>query len=119
MGAGKHRIENYSFGRIVIDGKAYTSDLIILPDRIIDSWWRKSGHSLVMDDLDDVLGNPPETLVIGCGASGIMDVPAATRKTLEAKGIKVIAQSSDKAVQTYNAAAARGEKVAAALHLTC
>jgi len=39
-------IEHYSFGRIVIDGKEYTKDLIIYPDKIRANWWRKEGHKL-------------------------------------------------------------------------
>ena len=46
------RIERYSFGIIVIDGKTYTDDLIILPDgKILKPWWRQQGHQLTMDDL--------------------------------------------------------------------
>ncbi|MFH1539560.1 MAG: Mth938-like domain-containing protein [bacterium] len=119
MGKGIHRIDSYSFGRIVIDGRTYTSDVIILPDSVIGNWWRKSGHSLATDDLGDVFRHSPELLIVGQGASGIMDVPESTRKAIESKGIKVIAQPTDRAVQTYNEAAERGENVAAALHLTC
>jgi len=28
------KIDSYSFGRIVIDGQVYTSDVIIYPDRV-------------------------------------------------------------------------------------
>lgn len=34
-------INSYDFGRIVVDGKAYTSDVIIFPDRVNSYWWRK------------------------------------------------------------------------------
>jgi len=40
------RIEAYRFGRISIDGRAYTGDLIICPDGIRTDWWRPEGHSL-------------------------------------------------------------------------
>lgn len=38
-------IENYNFGEIKIDGKTYTSDVIIYKDKVEDSWWRKEGHN--------------------------------------------------------------------------
>ncbi|RLI30667.1 hypothetical protein DRO48_02760, partial [Candidatus Bathyarchaeota archaeon] len=44
-------IEAYGFGYIVVDGKRYTSDVIIFPDRVMDGWWRKEGHRLYVDDL--------------------------------------------------------------------
>jgi len=31
-------ISDYRFGRIVIDGKTYTSDVIVYPDRVDPSW---------------------------------------------------------------------------------
>jgi hypothetical protein len=30
----------YEFGAIVINGKRYKSDVIVLPGRVIDGWWR-------------------------------------------------------------------------------
>jgi hypothetical protein len=50
-----YEIEKYSFGKMVINGKTYTQDLIIYPDSIEDSWWRKKGHSLVPEDIPRVL----------------------------------------------------------------
>ena len=67
------RIDSYSFGVMKVDGAEYTADLIIFPDRIRANWWRKQGHSLAVEDLDDVLGFKPEVLVIGKGASGLME----------------------------------------------
>ncbi len=49
------KIEHYSFGTITIDGKSYTSDVIIYPERVDSSWWRKQGHSLHIVDLKDVI----------------------------------------------------------------
>lgn len=48
------RISEYEFGRIAVDDKTYTSDVIIAPGKVIDSWWRKEGHNLNIDDLDDM-----------------------------------------------------------------
>jgi hypothetical protein len=48
------RIDHYEFGRIVVDGRQETTDLIILPDRVVRNWWRQQGHALVVDDLREV-----------------------------------------------------------------
>src|SRR6266536_1679404 len=66
------RIEHYEFGRIVVDGQEEQRDLIILPDRVVGNWWRRHGHALVPEDLDEVLDDLPEHLVIGTGAHGQM-----------------------------------------------
>ena len=48
------RIDQYEFGRIVVDGRQETKDLIVLPGRVVRNWWRRDGHALVLDDLAEV-----------------------------------------------------------------
>ncbi len=113
------RIDSYSFGRIVIDGAEYTSDVIIYPDRVDASWWRREGHLLVPGDLPEVLASPPEVLIIGAGHSGVMQVPRKTAEALRQRGIEVhIARTAD-AVTLFNRLQRERARVVAALHLTC
>lgn len=112
-------IEYYSFGRIRVNGKEYTSDLIIYPDRIHAPWWRKEGHLLDPGDLPEVLAAPPAVLVIGTGYSGCMVVPPATLETLRAAGIEVRAAPTGEAVEQFNSLQDEKKQVVAALHLTC
>jgi len=122
------KIESYGFGCIVIDGETYTKDVIILPDRVIGSWWRQEGHALHPGDLADIvdLSAPavapseirPQVLVVGQGAQGQMRVTSETQQALQASGIQLIAQPTEEACQTYNHLREQ-RKVAAALHLTC
>ncbi len=111
-------IESYDFGRIVIDGKAYTSDLIVFPGRIEPNWWRKKGHELGLEDIREILKAGPETLIVGTGYSGLMNVLPETRDLLESKGIRLIVKDSKTACQTYNKLH-KSSKVVAAFHLTC
>jgi hypothetical protein len=64
------QIDQYEFGRIVVDGRQETRDLIVLPDRVVWNWWRRDGHALVLDDLAEVLDELPSHLVVGTGADG-------------------------------------------------
>jgi hypothetical protein len=109
-------IEDYGFGRIVIDGKTYTSDVIIFPDRVTDNWWRKEGHALSIEDLREVVEFGPKTLVIGTGYSGIMKVKEETQEFLESKGIEVIVEKTKKASEILNSL---GQNAVGAFHLTC
>jgi hypothetical protein len=111
-------IDSYDFGRIVIDGKHYNSDLIVFPDKVRDGWWRKEGHRLYVEDLKDVLEAKPEVLVVGTGYYGLMTVPSETRKHVESEGIELIAQKTTEACKTFNRLV-KSRKVVAALHLTC
>jgi hypothetical protein len=111
-------IESYSFGCIKIDGKTYTQDIIIYPGKVSSGWWRKEGHSLCLEDIEGVLGQGPEWLIIGCGASGVMQVPKAVIRDIESRGIKVLILNTEEACKQYNRLS-KTSKVIACLHLTC
>jgi len=110
-------IDAYEFGRIVVDGQEETQDLILVTDRVVRNWWRRDGHRLVLDDLQDVLEELPERLLIGTGAHGRLRPDPAALDRLRARGITVEALPTATAVCRY------GEldpaHTAAALHLTC
>ncbi|MBU4185615.1 MAG: hypothetical protein KKI12_01150 [Proteobacteria bacterium] len=112
-------IESYSFGSIVVDGKKFTSDLIIYPDgRIEASWWRKAGHRLAIDDIDELIKSGPEVIVAGTGSSGLMKPEKELEKLLQQKGIEFISVLSRKAVEIYNDLSSK-KNVGACFHLTC
>ncbi len=111
-------INSYKFGHITINEKHFTHDLIIYPDRIDDNWWRKEGHRLHLDDLKDVLTNPPEILIIGTGANGVMKVPSDVIDRLKSQGIQVIIEKTAQACKEFNKLEKK-ENVVVALHLTC
>jgi len=111
-------IDSYDFGEVIIDGKRFTSDVIIYPHRVKDDWWRKEGHQLCPDDLEDVLQTNPEVIVVGTGNPGLMRVLPETEKLIKSRGIKLIVQPTREACQTYNRLSP-SQKVIALLHLTC
>ena len=111
-------IDSYSFGEIVINGERYTKDVIIYQDRVDDSWWRKEGHSLRIQDIMEALQTRPEVIVVGTGYSRMMRVPSATRENIESWSIDLVVEKTRNAYQIYNRLA-RHKRVVAALHLTC
>ena len=111
-------IEHYSFGKIVIDGKTYTSDVIIYPGRVDASWWRKQGHYLQAVDLADIIQARPDMLIVGTGYWGVMTVPEETAGFVGSKGIELRVERTEKAVELYNSTK-KDRTVIAALHLTC
>lgn len=114
------RIESYSPGRVVVDGVEHHRDLIVLPDRVLTEWWRRDGHSLAMEDLDDVLADLPERLILGCGYASQLQPDPAVIEALAERGTKVEALPTDQAVERFEELEARNPAaVAAALHLTC
>ena len=113
-------IDSFSFGRMVIDGKQYTKDLIILPDgTILQPWWRKTGHMLAISDIQDAISTSPDILVVGTGKPGFMKPEIALHKALETMGIETRIMPTDEAIKEYNALREQRKKVAGCFHLTC
>ena len=110
-------IEDYSFGRIVIDGEELTADLILLPGRILRAWRRMDGHTLVLDDLREVVDELPERLIVGTGAEGRMRPDDSMIDALAARGVEVEAMPTAQAVRRF--ARLDEGRTAAPLHLTC
>jgi len=111
-------IDSYVFGRMIISGKAYTSDLILFPDRILSSWWRKAGHRLCLEDLRDVLEKDFDVLVVGTGYFGLMKVEEEVFEHARSYGIHLLIEKTKKAVEAFNHLCAQ-KKTIGAFHLTC
>ena len=111
-------IDHCSFGKIVINGRTYTSDVIIYQDSVDSSWWRKEGHYLQPVDLNEAVSAKPDLLIIGTGHSGVMVVPEETIRFIKSKDIEILVERTERATELYNSLS-KGKKVVAALHLTC
>lgn len=111
-------IENYQFGSVTIDGKTYGSDLLIYPGRVEEGWWRQEGHYLRLEDIEQVLDTQPDTLVVGTGFFGRMQVDPEVPKALKRKGIGLVACRTKEACAEFNRLRSF-QHVVAALHLTC
>lgn len=112
-------IDAFRFGRIVVDGRSYGSDIKIVGGRVVSHWWRRSGHRVERADLEDILAVSPEVLVIGKGQPGLMKVSPDLRRHLAAQGIEVIEERTPRAVETFNRLYAAGRRVAAGFHVGC
>ena len=112
-------IDSYQFGKIVIDGKAYSSDCLIFGDSVHPNWWRKQGHLLTPEDLETVIAAEPSILIVGCGASGLMKVSENVGKLMRENCIELFQANTKKSVEKFNELTGKGQNVAAALHLTC
>jgi hypothetical protein len=112
------RIEAYDFGSITIDGKTYDRDLKIVGGKIVPEWWRREGHKLLPEDIEDVLEAKPGVLVVGTGYDGLMRVSDAVARRLAGAGIDLVARPTREAIEEFNRLAETGT-IAFAAHLTC
>jgi len=112
-------IDSYTFGKITIDGRLYTSDVILTPEAVIESWWRKEGHRLDISDLDGILDARPDCLLVGTGYYGRMSIPQETIQYLKSKHIHLESAPTGDALEQLNQLQEQYARVVAAFHLTC
>jgi len=110
-------IEEYKFGKIIINGAYYTSDIIILPGGEIFSWWRETGHHVINKDIEKIYMTNPSILILGTGDSGLMKIDPEVVEYCNHHSIKLITEKTDRAVKIYNETSS--EQKAAGFHLTC
>jgi len=113
------KIEQYEFGRMVINSTTYVRDLLIYPNQVIPNWWRNQGHLLEVADLEDhILASKPEILIIGTGKFGMLQVPPEVQKSYKTAGLMLHIQNTEQAVMIFNSISQK-QSILAAFHLTC
>ena len=113
------RIDTFSFGSMVINGKQYSSDLILYPDgHVEDSWYRKSGHRLSRNDIGNLIESELEVIIAGTGVNGLVKPERELEEMLSEKGIEFISAPNQKAVELYNELASK-KRIGACFHLAC
>jgi len=112
-------IEKYSFGKITINGKIFSKDILLFADQVQDDWWRKDGHKLHIDDLSSAIDQfKPTVVVVGTGKFGLMKVLPETISFLETLHIRLIAEKTPQACKIFNQLS-KTEQPMGAFHLTC
>jgi hypothetical protein len=112
-------ITDYSFGRIVVNGQTCNHDIKIVQGTLMPDWWRKSGHTVEIEDVQDLLDNEPEILVIGKGQPGYMRVADSLRQLLAEKNVKLIEAPTAEAIETFNRLYQEGRRVCGGFHVGC
>lgn len=112
-------INTSSFGSIVIDGKSYSSDLIIFPDGYVkDRWRRRLGHRLFIEDIQELIDSSPEMIICGTGVSGQMKPDKEVKIYLDDMGIDFVPAPNREAIILYNEMITK-KRSGACFHLTC
>jgi hypothetical protein len=116
----RFNIQDYSFGKMVINGESFDRDLIITPQEIIPNWWRNKGHELQIEDIRETLEHAkPEVLVVGKGQYGRMSINKEVKDYLLKNGIALEQKKTGKAIQVFNNICHEGKRAVGAFHLTC
>ena len=67
------KVDSFSFGSIVIDGKKYGRDVLVFPDGTVrqrkGGFWKFGSHAIKRDEIDQLVKADPEEIVVGTGTS--------------------------------------------------
>jgi hypothetical protein len=112
-------ITDFSFGKIVVNGKTYSDDIKIIRGQVISDWWRKRGHRVDVEDVAAILESRPDIVVIGKGSPGLMKSSSSLRDYLNVNNVELIEKKTAKAIEVFNKLYQEGKRVAAGFHITC
>ncbi len=119
-------IEEYRFGKIIINGEEYDYDVELDWEGKILKWTRGSSHIIDKEDIKRALEKEPEIIVIGTGESGVAQVTEGAKQACKEAGVKLLIDITEEAVKTFNVIYEEsleedGEqaKVIGLFHLTC
>lgn len=113
------KIEKTGFGWIVVDGKRYDYDILILADgKILNRYedFQGNNHEFSIEEAKKLLNPKPEVIIVGTGQGGVLKVKEETIQFLKKEKVKLIALPTPKAIEIFNKLK---ELKACLFHLTC
>jgi hypothetical protein len=118
------RIENFKFGSIVIGGKTYRRDVLMLPDGTVklrrgSIRFGIGSHVIKKGEINELVKANPEVVVVGTGTNAWAQLASDAELCVKEAKIKLIALPSKKAAEKFNQLTDEGKKVAALIHITC
>jgi len=111
---GRNTFTGYGPGYVEVNGKRYSSSLVVSGERLIVDWPAASVDVLGADHLAAILELAPEIAIIGSGSTFRFPDPARLSPLHQARiGVEVMDTAA--ACRTYNILLGEGRNVVAAL----
>lgn len=117
------KINSFNWGFIVIDGKQYVHDVLILPDGMVKARepgkGRLGSHTIADSEIDNLDKAQPEVVLVGTGVSGLAKLSEEAEVYLRETKLNLVVLPSFQAVEKFNQLTEEGKRVAALIHITC
>ena len=115
------KVDSFSFGSIVIEGKQYSRDVLIFPDGTVrprpGGFWRFGSHAIKKEEIDRLAQVGADEIIVGTGIDPIARLtPDAESWANEAK-LNLIVLASLEAVERFNRLVEEGKRVSALIHI--
>jgi len=117
------KVESLSFGSIIVGGKKYRRDLVLLPDGTVKQrkggFWIFGSHNLKMKEIEELSRTGAEEIVIGTGTNPRARLSNEARSYATQAQLQLHTLPSYQAVTKFNHLIDLGKRVAAIIHITC
>jgi hypothetical protein len=117
------KIDSFSFGSIVINGKKYRHDVIIHPDGVVErrkgGLWMFGPHSFTKKEVEGLKQTGAEIIIAGTGTNDRAALSSEAKSYANEAQLNLITLPSHEAVNRVNQLIGEGKHVAAILHITC
>jgi len=117
------RVDELTFGSIVIEGKKYRRDILIFADGTVKK--RKGGflmfgsHKIKKRELEELSRGRLEIIIVGTGTNGAAHIAPEAESWAPGKNLSLLVQPSYDAVAKVNELTEQKKKIAALIHITC
>ena len=111
-------IEHYTFGTFIIDGKEFNSNIKLINNKP-KPCHHFDNHIIKKSDFTDLIKAKPDIIIIGTGASGVVNVPQDIITLIQKNNIQLIIKKTEDACNEYNKLIKQQKNVCALLHNTC
>ena len=117
------KVNSFKFGSIVIDGKQYGYDVVILADGTVKereaNKAKFGGHIIGKAEIKELAKTKPETIIVGTGTSGMARVSLDAQLYSADANLNGVVLPSSEAIVKLNQLVDEGKRVAALIHITC
>lgn len=113
------KIDSAKFGSIVVNNKEYTNDVMVSYKGLVQECKPTTRHVLSKRELNLILVEEPETIIVGCGHEGCMQLSPEVVELAGMKGVQIMPMKTVDATEKFNEFYDQGKKVVAYMHITC
>ena len=117
------KVNRFDFGSIVIDGKHYGYDVVVLPDGTVrerDAGKSRFGnHAIRKGEIEELAETKPDIIIVGTGTGGMATVSQDAESYARQAKLNLVVAPSSEAVAKLNQLVDEGKRAAALIHMTC
>ena len=117
------KVDSFKWGSIVVGGKKYHSDIVILPGGTVQKRMGIFGsllaHTIKREEIERLVKTGARVIVVGTGDSGKAHLSAEAQRYSEEAEPEIIVLISPEAKEKLNQLVEQGQQPAALFHITC